>query len=158
MARASPNALPTDAPAPAPTDPSGTGPLVASPAARAPMARSGRASGAPTARSYRIAPTTSGTTPPVVGRPTPRASRWAITPKQASSPKALPPASTAPWIRVRDVAGVEDVEAEEPRGAAAYLDGGHSAGGAEHGGASGEADQVGGMADQEAGDIGQPPT
>ena len=51
MARASPKALPTDAPAPAPTEPSANGPLVAAAAARAPMARSGRTPGAPTARS-----------------------------------------------------------------------------------------------------------
>src|SRR5262245_33579940 len=46
-----------------------------------------------------MAPTTSGTTPAGVGKPTPRASRCAIAPKTASRPKALPPARTTAWIR-----------------------------------------------------------
>ena len=54
-----------------------------------------------------------------------------------------------------DVAGVQEVEAEETRGAAAHFHGGHRAGGAEHRGAPGETDEVGGVADQEAGDIGE---
>ena len=55
----------------------------------------------------------------------------------------------------REMAGVEEIEAEESRGAAADLDGGHRAGRAEDGGAPGEPDEVGGVADQEAGDVGE---
>ena len=51
MARTIPNALPTDAPVPTPTDPSASGPVLAAAAAEAPIARSGRTSGRPTARS-----------------------------------------------------------------------------------------------------------
>src|SRR5581483_3864846 len=46
-----------------------------------------------------MAPTTRGTRPPLVSNPTPRCSRCAMTPKQASSPNALPPASTTAWTR-----------------------------------------------------------
>jgi hypothetical protein len=54
-----------------------------------------------------------------------------------------------------DVSGVQEIEAQEPRRAAPHLDGGYRAGGAEDRRASGEADEIGGVADQEAGHIGE---
>jgi hypothetical protein len=54
-----------------------------------------------------------------------------------------------------DVPGVEEIEAQEPRRAPPHLDGGHRARGAEHRRASGEPDEIRGVADQEAGDIGE---
>src|SRR3990172_5847558 len=45
-----------------------------------------------------IAPATSGTTVTPTGKPTPRSSRYCMTPQTDASPKALPPASTTPWV------------------------------------------------------------
>src|SRR3990170_3860283 len=61
------------------------------------MARGGRARGSPTARSKRTAPATCGTTVGPALKPTPRSSRYCITPKTASRPKALPPVRRTPF-------------------------------------------------------------
>ena len=70
-------------------------------------------------------------------------------------PEGAAPGEDGPVDARGDVAGIQEVEAEETRGAAAHLHGGHRAARAEHRRASGEADEVGGVADQEAGDIGE---
>src|SRR3990170_6732952 len=61
------------------------------------MARGGGARGSPTARSKRTAPATCGTTVGPALKPTPRSSRYCITPKTASRPKALPPVRRTPF-------------------------------------------------------------
>src|SRR3972149_2759571 len=60
------------------------------------MARVGRARGSPTARSKRPPPATCGTTVGPALKPTPRSSRYCMTPKIASRPKALPPVRRTP--------------------------------------------------------------
>src|SRR3989304_3399116 len=45
-----------------------------------------------------MAPATGGTTVTPTGKPTPRSSRYCMTPQTDASPKALPPASTTPWV------------------------------------------------------------
>src|ERR1700730_3932275 len=60
------------------------------------MARSGRTRAAPTPRAQRIARATGGTTVSLGRKPTPRSSRYCMTPQIASRPKALPPARSTP--------------------------------------------------------------
>ncbi len=97
MARSPPRSFPTVAPQPAPTFPSASGSSAvranAAAQASAPMAASGWAL-SPTSRSKRQAPTTMGTRAPSTGKPMPRAASSSMTPVEAASPKALPPAST----------------------------------------------------------------
>src|SRR3990170_9117755 len=45
-----------------------------------------------------MAPATSGTTVTPTGKPTPRSSRYSMTPQTDSSPKALPPERTTPCV------------------------------------------------------------
>src|SRR3972149_602908 len=45
-----------------------------------------------------MAPATSGTTVTPTGKPTPRSSRYCMTPQTDASPKALPPDSTTPCV------------------------------------------------------------
>ncbi len=87
------------APVPAPTLPSSTGPAVAAAAARRPWAAPGRTTDEPCPRSNRDMPTTIGTTPALVGSPTPRSSRSRMTPSAAARPKADPPERTTASIR-----------------------------------------------------------
>ena len=53
----------------------------------------------PTSRSNSDSPTTIGTGPAPVAKPTPASARWAITPSPAASPNAEPPESTSASMR-----------------------------------------------------------
>src|SRR5262249_3416142 len=91
-----PRILPTVAPVPAPTAPSVTALSVAAAAAVSAISRVGRTPFLLKPRSYRIAPTTIGTSPPPVLKPTPLCSRNRRTPPADSRPNALPPENTTP--------------------------------------------------------------
>ena len=101
IAKSLPRNFPTVAPVPAPTEPSAgrySGSSAFS-AARRPISRSGRRDQSPQSRSKSTAEQTIGTFVTPTSKPIPRRSRSSITPDAASSPNALPPASTTAWIR-----------------------------------------------------------
>ena len=81
-------------PAPAPTRPTSTGPPAAARVAAAPPSGPGRTAGSPLVRSNRPRPTTIGTGPPGVSRPTPSPPSTSSTPSTAARPKTERPLST----------------------------------------------------------------
>ena len=104
-----------------------------------------------------MAPATWGTTVLPTGKPTPRSSRYCMTPQIASSPKALPPARTTASTCGHEVARIEELEAVHAGRPAADLD-------AADRGPSGRitvqpvsADGIGGVADADAGDHARAP-
>ena len=103
MAWSGPSSLPTVAPHPAPTLPSGTGlpgaQLSSAQATeRMPASMSGRVKGSANARSNRQLEQTMGTMVGPTGRPMPRRSSSRAAPEAASRPKAEPPESITAWI------------------------------------------------------------